>query len=187
MSQIITQTQDRRSQDKVLSYEVFIDIQKPAAEVFDLLTHNFSDVYKYANGVIASERRGDILDGQEGCRRLCYLNTSKMNFMEETLEDLDEKAMSFTNVITACGNIPMVPNVSKSWVKVSALNAARCRLSCYAEYRTKPYFLGVLLKRVFKNTMMDYLISVNHYMTTGEVVRSDNYKGIKKHWKRVGA
>ncbi|MBV1909821.1 MAG: hypothetical protein KUG78_10905 [Kangiellaceae bacterium] len=179
----MTQLKTGTKELKVLSYRTKITICKPAEVVWQLLLGEYSEVSKYANGIFESGSYGSIADGQLGCSRICYLNKSKSMFMREMIESMNSDNMEFTNKITATKKIPIIPNVSKTTVKVIPIDEFSCQIESYSEYQTSPYFLGVLMKRIFKSTMMDFLISINHFLTKNEIVYAENFKRIKKEWK----
>ena len=43
-------------------------------------------------------------------------------------------------------------------------------------YRTKPAFMGGMMKKSFKKLIQDYAIAIEHHVTTGENVNKDNFK-----------
>ena len=47
-------------------------------------------------------------------------------------------------------------------------------------YRTKPAFMGGMMKGSFKKLINDYFIAIEHHVKTGEKVTKDNFKEIKK-------
>ncbi len=44
--------------------------------------------------------------------------------------------------------------------------------------------MGGLAKGKFKKTIADYAVAVEHYAKTGEAVNKDNFKRIKKQYKK---
>ena len=50
-------------------------------------------------------------------------------------------------------------------------------------YRTKPAFMGGMMKKSFKKLIQDYAIAIEHHVTTGENVNKDNFKRIKKAYQ----
>lgn len=49
-------------------------------------------------------------------------------------------------------------------------------------YRTKPAFMGGMMKNNFKKLIADYAIAIEHYVATGESVNKDNFKSVKKQY-----
>ena len=96
--------------------------------------------------------------------------------------NVDTVKMSYTNVMTEVGKLPIVPNISKTEFKVKILSNNSCELIANSEYRTKPAFIGAIFKSKFKSTMTDYLISVASYAQTGVPVNKENFKKIKKDY-----
>ena len=52
--------------------------------------------------------------------------------------------------------------------------------------KTNPGFMGTLAKGKFKAQIADYMLAVQHYVSTGEEVNKDNFKDIKKKYKEEG-
>jgi hypothetical protein len=48
------------------------------------------------------------------------------------------------------------------------------------QYRTKPGFMGGIMKGSFKKLINDYFIAIEHHVKTGEKVTKDNFKDIRK-------
>ena len=47
-------------------------------------------------------------------------------------------------------------------------------------YRTKPAFMGGMVKGKFKSMLDDYFIAIEHHVKTGKEVNGGNFKEIKK-------
>ena len=51
-------------------------------------------------------------------------------------------------------------------------------------FRTRPAFMGAMMKGAFRNLINDYAIAIEHHLRTGEAVTKDNFKSVKKELGR---
>lgn len=167
---------------KVQSYLTSVTIQLPAEKVWNLISKDYGSVQNYADQIHKSEYINGNKEGGENCERVCYLNQEQTTYYKEKMTNVDNANMSYTNIMTEVGKLPIVPGISKTVFKVKAISNNSCELIANSEYRTKPALMGVLFKSKFKSTMTDYLISVASYAQTGIPVTKDNFEGIKKEF-----
>ncbi|NQX97268.1 MAG: hypothetical protein HRT73_05220 [Flavobacteriales bacterium] len=165
---------------KVQSYSTSVTIQLPAKKVWNLISKDYGNVQNYADQIHKSEYINGYKEGGENCERVCYLNQEQTTYYKEKMVNVDNVNMSYTNIMTEVGKLPIVPNISKTIFKVKILSNTSCELIANSEYRTKPALMGVLFKGKFKSTMTDYLIAVASFAQTRVPVTKDNFKRIKK-------
>ncbi|PCJ63932.1 MAG: hypothetical protein COA58_14980 [Bacteroidetes bacterium] len=165
---------------KIQSYSISVIIKLPAEKVWTLISKDYGSVQNYADQIHKSEYTDGYIKGGENCQRICYLNSEQTTYYKEKMVNVDNENMSYTNIMTEVGKLPIVPGVSKTLFKVVRLTDSSCELIANSEYRTKPALMGVLFKGKFKATMTDYLISVASYAQTGVPVTKENFKEIKK-------
>jgi hypothetical protein len=167
---------------KVQSYTTSVTIQLPAQKVWSLIFKEYGSVQDYAYQIHKSEYINGYNESGENCERICFLDHKKTTYYKEKMLNVDTVKMSYTNVMTEVGKLPIVPNISKTEFKVKILSNNSCELIANSEYRTKPAFIGAIFKSKFKSTMTDYLISVASYAQTGVPVNKENFKKIKKDY-----
>ena len=165
---------------KVQSYSTSVIIKLPAEKVWKLISKDYGSVQNYADQVHKSEYLEGYNEGGENCERICYLNAEKTTYYKEKMVQVNDENMSYTNIMTEVGKLPIIPGVSKTVFAVKPSSNTTCALIAHSEYRTKPAMMGAIFKGKFKSTMNDYLISVAHHAKTGEVVTKTNFKQIKK-------
>ena len=66
---------------------------------------------------------------------------------------------------------------------VEKVDANTSTIKAHLMYRTKPAFMGGMVKGKFKALMEDYFLAIEHHIMTGENVYVENFKSIKKQYK----
>jgi len=47
-------------------------------------------------------------------------------------------------------------------------------------YRTKPAFIGGMMKASFRKLIADYALAIEHHLKTGEAVNKDDFRAVKR-------
>lgn len=94
--------------------------------------------------------------------------------------DYDPENYTFRNQVYQAGKFPVNPEYTYAIYKIEPIDANSCRFVFDMTYRTKPAFMGGMMKKSFKKLINDYAIAIEHHVTTGEVVTKDNFR-IRNH------
>ncbi len=167
----------------IQTFEVSRIINQPIEKVWSFVADDFTGIAKAHPKLSGSHLiEGSPISG-EGCERICYLNDSKKKYTKEVLKNYNRDNYSFDAKIYELGGLPMDETVSVGHYKLEKIDEQSCKLIFTMEYRTKPAFLGSMVKGKFKSQISDYLLAVDHYLNTGEEVHKSNFKAIKKEYK----
>ncbi|KXX71567.1 SRPBCC family protein [Flammeovirga sp. SJP92] len=165
----------------------FITVERtmkaPASAVWKVVGEEFGDIHKSHPLVVSSSYTNNQHQGCEGAERVCNLNTDGSKYVKETQVNYDPENYSFKVQITTTQGIPLVPEYSYATYKVVPLDENTSKLVFEFNYRTKPAFMGGLAKGKFKKQLSNYMLAVEHYVTTGEEVNADNFDAIKKQYE----
>ena len=179
----IANAQDQESGKKVQTFTVSRTMPVPVDKVWAHIADDFGGIAKAHPGLAASSLLEGSEDCGEGCERVCYLNEKETKYTKEVMTNYDKDSYSFDANIFALEGIPMDESVSVGHYALHQIDDNTTTLVFTMDYRTKPAFMGALAKGKLESTIGDYLLAVEHYLTTGEQVNKDNFKEIKKQYK----
>jgi len=165
---------------KVKSFEVERIIPQAAHKVWAVVGEDYGAIAKSHPKIIKSEYIDGTLKAGEGAQRICYFNESGSQFVKEKMINYDSENMTFLNTIYQTGKFPLDPENSSATYKVEPIDANTCKFTFNMTYRTKPAFMGGMMKGKFRNLISDYMVSVEHHLSTGEDVTKENFKDVKK-------
>jgi len=169
---------------KAQNIKVFRIIHAPAEKVWKVIAEDYGAIANSHPKIVNSNYINGTLKAGEGAERVCNFNEKGTQFLREKQVDYNPAEYSYTNQVFQAGKFPLDPEYTFGLHKVEPIDANTCRYTISADYRTKPAFMGGMVKGSFKKLLTDYMIAVEHHVSTGETVNKDNFKEIKKQYKK---
>ncbi len=169
-------------QKKVKTFQVTKVLPFTAAQVWAVVAEDYGRIAHSHPKIIASEYLNGSLKGGEGAERVCYFNDKQTQYLKEKMVDYSPEQMRFTNTVYKAGKFPVDPASTRAIYSVRDLGNGTSELTFDMQFRTKPAFMGGMMKGAFKKLIADYFIAIEHHLTTGESVTKDNFKQIKKNY-----
>jgi len=167
---------------KVQTFTVSHIINAPADKVWAAVGEDYGAVANSHPRIISSDYVAGTLKAGEGAERVCYFNESGTRFLKEKQISYDPANYTFKNQVYQAGKFPVNPEYTYAIYKVIPIDANTSKFVFEMHFRTKPAFMGGMMKGNFKKLINDYAIAVEHHVNTGEVVNKDNFKEIKKQY-----
>ena len=174
----------QKTDKKVTTFSVHREIAAPAAAVWKVVGEDFGAIANSHPKIVSSSYNQGFITGGENATRTCNFNEKGTKFLQEKQVSFDPDNYSFKVQIYSSGGIPLNTDYSYGVYKVNPIDENSCELVMTMGVRTKPAFLAALAKRSFKSDIADYLLAVEHHVLTGENVNKDNFKSIKKRYKK---
>jgi len=171
------------AQKKTHEFTVTRDINLSVDKIWKVVGEDYGAIANSHPKLVASEYNEGTLHAGEGAERVCYYNEKKTKYIKEKQVNYDPENYSFEVQIFHSAGLPLDEDLSKAQYKLVALTDSTCRLEFTMTYRTKPAFMGALVKGKFKKTIADYAIAVEHHAKTGTIINKENFKEIKKQYK----
>ncbi|WP_281615807.1 SRPBCC family protein [Flammeovirga sp. SubArs3] len=153
-------------------------IPSSAEKVWNVVGNEFADVSKYHAGIVKSELINGSTKSEIGCERVCQLDDKGKKLVREELVEFDEQTMYFKAKVFDGEGVPTVPEYTFAEYEVKPIDEERCKLIITQTYRTKPAFIGGIVKGKFKQYTKEQMIFIEHYVLTGEAVSKENQKEI---------
>lgn len=155
----------------------------PAAKVWQVVGEDYGAIANSHPKIINSSYINGSLEAKEGAERVCNFNEKGTQYLKEKMINYDPANMTFINTVYQAGKFPVDPEVTQAIYKVEDLGNGRSRLIFDMQFRTKPAFMGSMMKGKFKGLIEDYFIAIEHNVRTGEAVTKENFKEIKRKYK----
>ena len=174
-----------KSQKKVQSFKISKKLPFPAEKVWAVVGEDYGRIAHSHPRIVASDYINGTLHAGEGAERVCYFNDKQTQYLKEKMVDFSPETMSFTNTVFQAGKFPVDPELTKAVYSVKDLGNGTSEMSFDMQFRTKPGFMGGMMKGNFKKLIQDYFIAVEHHIRTGESVTKDNFKEIKKLYAKA--
>lgn len=179
---ILTAGISAMAQKKVKKFNVSKVVPIPANQVWKVVGEDYGKIADSHPKIMSSDYIDGSLMGKEGAQRVCYFNNKQTQFLKEKMVNFSPETMSFTNQVFQAGKFPVDPELTRALYSVEDLGNGKSKISFDMQYRTKPAFMGGMLKGAFKKLINDYFISIEHHVKTGEKVTKENFKKIKKNY-----
>ncbi len=169
-------------QKKAKSFKREKIIALPAEKIWAVVGEDYGAIAYSHPRIVYSEYINGSLKAAEGAERLCNFNDKGTQYLKEKMVNYNPEEMTFINKVYQAGRFPVDPDYTQALYKVEDLGDGRARLTFDMQYRTKPAFMGGLMKGQFKKLIDQYFIAIEHHVRTGEKVTRDNFKSIKKQY-----
>lgn len=170
------------AQKKVKKFTVSHVIKAPADQVWAVVGEDYGAIAQSHPKIVSSEYINGTLMAGEGAERVCNFNKKGTRYLKEKMVDYNPMDYTFKNQVFKAGKFPVNPEYTFAIYKVEAIDANTSRFTMDMTYRTKPAFMGGMMKKKFKKLINDYAIAIEHHVKTGETVNKDNFKSIKKQY-----
>lgn len=173
------------AQKKVRSFTVTRKIPASVEKVWKVVGEDFGAIANSHPKIVSSHyNQGSITYGGEGAERVCNLNEDGTKFIKEKQINFDPANHTFTVQIFHIEDVPLDPEYTIAKYKVNKIDNNKSEIVFDMSFRTNPALLGAVAKGKFKKNIEDYLIAIEHHVTTGENVNKDNFKKIKKYYTK---
>ena len=170
------------AQKKVKTFTVEHVIQAPAAEVWRVVGEDYGAIANSHPSIVESHYINGCVKAGEGAERVCNFNDKGTQYLHEKQVNYDPGNYAFTNQVFEAGKFPVDPEYTFANYKVEPVDDRTSKFIFEMHYRTKPAFIGGMMKGQFKKLIQDYAIAVEHHVKTGEDVNKSNFKEIKKQY-----
>ena len=178
------QVNAQKTDKKVRSFTVTRVINAPVDKVWKVVGEDFGAIANSHPKIVSSQFNQGHITGGENATRTCNFNEDGSKFLQEKQVNFDAINHTFKVQIYRTSGIPLDSDYSYGIYKVEAINNSTSKLSMTMGVRTTPPFLSAIAKGSFKSDIADYLLAVEHHVLTGENVNKDNFKEIKKKYKK---
>ncbi len=176
-----------QAQKKVKKFVITHVIHAPADQVWAVVGEDYGAIAHSHPRVISSNYVNGTLKAGEGAERICNFNKKGTRYLKEKQLDYDPDNYTFKNQVYQAGKFPVDSEYTYAIYKVEPIDDQSCRFVFDMTYRTKPAFMGGMMKKNFKKLIRDYAIAIEHHVKTGESVTRENFKAIKKAYKKRSA
>lgn len=180
---LVSFAQEATAQKKVRTFKVEKILDLPADKVWAVVGEDYGAIANSHPAIVESHYINGSLKAGEGAERVCNFNDKGTRFLKEKMLEYKPEEMSFINQVYQAGKFPVDPEYTRALYKVEDLGDGRSKLSFDMQYRTKPAWMGGMMKRSFRKLINNYFIAIEHHARTGEAVNKENFKEIKKQYK----
>ncbi len=174
-----------KAQKRVQTFKLSKDLPVSAEAVWKVVGEDYGKIAHSHPKIVASEYINGSLAGGEGAERVCYFNDKETRFLKEKMIDFSPETMSFTNTVFQAGKFPVDPTLTRAIYSVEDLGDGTSRITFDMQYRTKPAFMGGMMKGSFKKLIRNYFIAIEHHVKTGEIVTKENFRKIKRQYATI--
>ena len=168
------------AQKKVQTFTISHIIDAPADGVWAIVGEDYGAIANSHPKIVKSDYVSGTLQAGEGAERVCYFNEKGTRYLKEKQVNFDPDNYTFKNQVFQAGKFPVDPEYTFAIYKVEPLGDNQSKFTFDMNYRTKPAFMGGLMKGNFKKLIRDYAIAIEHHIKTGVDVNKDNFKDIRK-------
>lgn len=161
------------------SFELSVIANEGLDKVWETLFIRFGSISNFNPNVEGSHFVSGSA-GEVGCERVC--NFDSKSFVRERIVKV-ESLKSFS-VDIMDGNMPMLDEMRVTF-ELNPITNKQTKIDFFAEYKTKPAFMGSLIKIMFKKKLADTLIGLKYHLETGENVSKKTFKSVYKRYQKL--
>lgn len=162
---------------KIATEAVIINASKQ--EVWNLLFHRFGETYLY-NPNIEGSHDTNGKNGEIGCERQCSID-KKTNIRERIVNAVEFESIT---VDIIGGNMPMVDEMQVIML-IDPVSSVQTKVSIRAAYTTKPSFMAVIVRGMFRKMLFGVLIGLKYHLETGKAVSKKSFKSISVNFNKL--
>ena len=170
----LAQSMDKKTQDVTASRV----IPHPAEAIWEVIAADYGRVAESHPKIVSSDYLHDSLEGGLDVERSCWFNDKGTQTLHEQITSWDPEHYTFTNRILEVQGFPIDIDNTEATYRVEDLGDGTSRVVMDMAFRAKPAMMTGMMKGPFKSLLNDYLIAVEHNLSTGEKVTRDNFKDI---------
>lgn len=184
ISFIQTSVQAQSMSKKYKTVKVELQINAPAEKVWAAMVGDYGAISNFSPYIYASNYENGSLEGKLNAERKCNFDAKGKRWSHEKIVALDNQNMVMRNIIIDAAKFPLNLDNSQAFYRVKDNGDGTCTASYEFQFRTKPAFMGGLVKGNFRKTLSGTLVGLKHYVETGEKVNAKNgkYKEIKDQY-----
>ena len=168
------------AQKKAKTFTVSSIVNAPADKVWQVVGEDYGAIAHSHPKIVSSNYLKGTLKAGEGAERVCNFNEKGTRYLHEKQLQFDPSNYTFRNQVFKAGKFPVDPDYTFAIYKVEPIDENTSKFTFNMSYRTKPAFLGGMMKGNFKKLIGDYIIAIEHHVQTGESVNRDNFREIKR-------
>ena len=173
-----------QAQKKVQQFTVSHIVNAPADKVWAVVGEDYGAIANSHPKIVSSNYINGSLKAGEGAERVCNFNEKGTRFLQEKQVNFDPENYTFKNQVFQAGGFPVDPEYTFAIYKVEAIDDNTSRFTFDMTYRTKPSFMGGMMRNNFQKLIADYALAVEAHVNTGVNVNKDNFKDIKKQYTK---
>lgn len=187
ISFIQTSVQAQSMSKKYKTVVVELTINAPAEKVWAAMVGDYGNISNFSPYIYSSNYVNGSLQGKQGAERKCFFNSKGSQWSHERLTMVNNEKMVAHNAVIDGKKLPLNFDNSRAIYSVKDNGDGTSVARYEFQYRTKPAFLGGLVKGGFKKQMSGTLVGLKHYIETGERVTPENgrYKEIKDKYPKA--
>ena len=133
--------------------------------------------------IVSSEYQSGSLKGELGAERKCNFDGDNKSWTHERIVGWDEANMVMTNAVITSDNYPLDADNSRAIYSVIPTADGGSTFNLRFEFRTDPAFMGPMVQGKFETLLEQYMVAVDHYLSTGEAVTMENFAEIEKMYQ----
>ena len=168
------------AQKKAQNFVVSTVINAPIDKVWAVVGEDYGAIANSHPEIVSSDYINGSLKAGEGAERVCNFNDKGTRFLHEKQLNYNPQGYTFKNQVFQAGKFPVDPEYTYAIYKLEPIDAQTTKFTFDMNFRTKPAFMGGMMKGKFKKLIQDYAVAIEHHVNTGEAVNKDNFKSIKK-------
>lgn len=161
---------------KFRTVKVELKINAPAERVWEAMVLDYGEISNFSPYIYTSDYINGSVKGVEGATRKCSFNERGTRWTHERIAEIDKANMTMRNTVIDAQKFPLNMDNSQAFYTVRDNGDGTSTAGYEFQYRTKPAFMGGLVKGQFKKQLSGTLVGLKHYIETGEIVRGGNGK-----------
>lgn len=169
-----------KNNPKLTNVSSTVVINKSIKEVWHTLYEKYGNVSLYHPQIESSIGIDNTLHGGKGAQRQCNINDKK--YLKESIIEVEEEKRFVIELDEAKG-VPFDQAYAEYQLISLADNQTKVIQTAY--YKTKPAFMGKMMKGKMGKDLSGVIIGRKYYLETGGTVDKEGYKKISKVYKKM--
>lgn len=170
-----------KNNSKLTTVSSEVIIHKSSNDIWSMLYEKYGNVSLYHPKLESSSIGIDnSLHGGKGTQRQCNINSKK--YLKESIIEVDE-GKRFVIELDEAKGVPFDQAFAE--YQLISISENQTKVIQTAYYRTKPAFMGQLMKGKMSKDLAGVIIGLKYHLETGGLVDKKSYKKISKVYKKM--
>ena len=176
----------QEKQKGITYFSIYQEFDFPVETLWKTVAEDYGNIINSHPAIYKSTYINGSSKGELGAERIMEFNKRGTKSLSEKIVAWNPKNYTYDVKLEKAEGFPINEDVTLANLSFKSISPTRSSFQFDFSYGTKPRFMAKVAKGKFSALLEDYMISLEHYILTGEKVNAEigNFKEVKLAYKK---